>query len=175
MTHTTETQPSRTGAIENLAVRTLAGDVRDAILHRLKHEQDKRPWDERSEDEQRRTINQITETAETLVRGVVRLIGSEALPALPGILASITVKDGIKAVMELSRSDENRHALYDAEGRQVMIVLADPTQFFGAREEWKVKRDQPDLPLDADEGDGAADAEADQRKRLAELVAAGGA
>ena len=38
---TTEARPSRTGAIENLAARTLTGDVRDAILHRLKHEQDR--------------------------------------------------------------------------------------------------------------------------------------
>lgn len=155
MSTTTETRPSRTGAIENLAVRTLAGDVRDALLHRLKHEQDKRAWTDRSEDEQRATINQITQVAEALVRGVVRLIGSEALPALGGTLASVTVKDGIKAVLELNRNDENRHALYDAEGKQVMVVLADPTQFFGAREEWSLKKDQPDLPLDADDDDQA--------------------
>lgn len=153
MNQTTEADaptPSAVGGIENLAVRTLGGDVRDAMLNRLKFEQGKKAWDERSEDEQRTTINQITQVAEAMVRGAVRLIAASALPALRGTLDSVTVKDGVKAVLKFSSSDEERHALYDAQGKQIVLVIADPTTFFGTRKEWELKKDQPGLPLETE-------------------------
>ena len=40
-----------------LATETLTGDIRDFILDRLRHEQDRRPWHQRSETEQRDTVH----------------------------------------------------------------------------------------------------------------------
>ena len=42
-----------------LAAETLTGDLRDFILDRLRHEQAKKPWNERSEGEQTETIREV--------------------------------------------------------------------------------------------------------------------
>jgi hypothetical protein len=60
-------------------------------------------------------------------------------------VAQVAVKDGIKAQLELSKSDPMRHHLIDAQGMDVLLVVADAEPFIGERAPVTVTPDQPDL------------------------------
>ncbi len=71
-------------------------------------------------------------------------------PTIPGLLQQVTVKDSVKAVIELPRTDPGRHDLMDATGSRVHIVVT----ALGTIEELgttiKPDPDQSGLPLDED-------------------------
>jgi len=147
----------------NLDVNTLAGDLRDWLLGRLRHMP--RTWRELPEHEQR----DITEAAEAhareLIRRVVELVASEGQPVIRATLGDVAVKSKgiIEAKLGVSRFDEHRHQLADAAGMPVMITVADAQRFFGERAPAAVDPDAPTLPLDNGEDvrTAAALAEAD--------------
>ena len=128
-----------------LAVTTLSGDIRDAILERLRHEQDTRPWNERSETEQRNTINRIDSMAQNLVREACMLIAGEGQTTISAKIESVTVKDEIKATVTVPRHDNNRFALVDAQGARVLMVVVQPELHIAERAPVRVTPDQPDL------------------------------
>jgi phosphoribosylformylglycinamidine (FGAM) synthase-like enzyme len=128
-----------------LAAETLTGDIRDFILQRLRHEQDKRPWDKRSEAEQRDTIHAVETSVREHVTRAVEIIAAGGLKTIKATLSQVTIKDGIKGQLEVSKFDEQRHRLTDAVGSTVLIVVADTDQFSGEREPVAVNPDQGDL------------------------------
>lgn len=129
----------------NVATETLTGDLRDFILDRLRHEQSKRPWHERSEADQRDTVHQVEAAVERVVRKAVELIAAQGLKTMRATLESITVKDGLKATLSMSKFDEERHKLIDSQGQTVLVVVADPEAFTGERDPVEIKPDQPEL------------------------------
>jgi hypothetical protein len=136
------------GAIE-IAAETLTGDLRDFILDRLRHEQNKRPWHERSEAEQRDTVHSVESAVQSAVRKAVEIIAAGGLRTIKATIEQVTVKDGIKATLMMSKFDENRHNLVDATGSTVLIVVADPEDFTGERAAVEIKPDNPGLPLES--------------------------
>lgn len=128
-----------------VATETLTGDVRDFVLDTLKHEQNKRPWHERSEAEQRDTVHRVESMAQDLVRQAVELLAAQGRRVVKATVESITIKDGIKAVLSLSKFDAQRHALADSQGATVLLVVADPDAFAGERAPVEIKPDQPEL------------------------------
>ena len=52
----------------------------------------------------------------------VRLIGSNGATHVVGTLDQITIKDGVKAVVQIGKNAENLPALFEAQGGEVMIV-----------------------------------------------------
>lgn len=130
-----------------LAAETLTGDLRDFILDRLRHEQNKRPWHERSEAEQRDTVHQVETAVRHAVTRAVEIIAAGGLRTIKATIEQVTVKDGIKATLTMSKFDENRHNLIDATGSTVLLVVADPEDFTGERAEVEIKPDNPGLPL----------------------------
>ncbi len=131
-----------------LAIETLTGDVRDFLLDRLRNF--KKPWVAMTEDEQYSEINSAKEAADNLVRQTVRIIASEGRRCMTGDLEQITVKDGLKAVIKLSKFDPYRHELVDAQGQAVLIVVADSEPFSGERESALPEPDQSDLIASAE-------------------------
>lgn len=150
----------REQAIE-VAAETLTGDMRDFILDRLKHEGSKRPWHERSEGDQRDVVHQVEVACEEMVRKCVEIIAAQGLRTIKATLDKITIKDGIKGEVSCSKFDEARHLLCDAQGKTVLIVVADPAEFTGEREPVQIRPDQATLLGDGvmavhSETDGAA-------------------
>ena len=135
------------GAGIDLAKETLTGDIRDFILDRIKHEQDKRPWDQRSEADQQFTVNQVEGACQRLVERAVEIIAAGGRKAIKATLEQVTFKDGIKATISLSKFDEMRHALADSQGSTIVIFVADPEEFSGERAPAKIRPDQPALPM----------------------------
>lgn len=126
-----------------LASETLVGDVRDFLLDRVKGIQ--KPWEKMSEYDQRDQIYAAESAARTLVRKSVKMIAAEGRKVITGNLEQVTVKDGIKAVITLSKADECRHELIDSCGQAVLVVVADTESFSGEREEAIPDPDQPEL------------------------------
>lgn len=133
------------GAAIDLASDTLTGDMRDWILDRLRHEQSKQPWHQRSETDQRETVHQVEAQCRDLVSKAVDIMAAHGRRTVKATLEQITVKDGIKAVLTLSKFDPNRHNLIDAQGTTVLIVVADPETFTGERGEVAITPDQSTL------------------------------
>lgn len=129
----------------DIAAETLPGDLRDFILDRLRHEQNKRPWHERSEAEQRDTVHQVETAVRHAVRQAVEIIAAGGLRTIRATLDQVTVKEGIKGTVTLSKHDEHRHTLVDAVGSTVLIVVADPDDFTGEREAVDIKPDQTEM------------------------------
>jgi hypothetical protein len=131
---------------------TLFGDLRDAILMRLKAMP--KPWTVMSETEQYNMIAGVERATEHLISAAVHLIAANGHPVIRAKLDSLSCKDGIKAAVALSRHDAQRHQLMDAVGKPVLLVVADPDAFMGAKAEAKPDPQQPPLPMG--EGDNVA-------------------
>ena len=124
---------------------TLTGDLRDLILDTLQHEQAKRPWSERAEHDQRDTVARVEQAVTAWVRRAVELIVANGRQTIRATLEQVTVKEGIKATLTLSKFDAQRHALMDATGASVLVVVADPAAFEGEREAVAIVPDQGTL------------------------------
>jgi hypothetical protein len=127
-----------------VATNNLVGNLRDLVLNTLRHEQDRRPWDQRSEGDQRETIHKVESALQDGVRQAVELISASGLPTIKATLESVTVKDGLKLVLSMGKFNEQRHSIMDAQGGAVLLVVADADQFMGS-EPVPVKPDQRDI------------------------------
>lgn len=127
---------------------TLFGDLRDAILDRLKAMP--KPWTVMSETEQRDMIYGVESATTHLIHAAVNLVAANGHPTIKATFESATVKDGLKAVLQLSRHDPMRHELIDTVGKAVVIVVADAEQFMGQKAPAKPDPREPPLPLGDD-------------------------
>jgi len=64
-----------------------------------------------------------------IIKDAVGMIAAEGRVTIVAELESVAIKDGIKAVCTLPKSSEQRHDLYDAQGKQVLIVVASAEAF----------------------------------------------
>lgn len=132
-------------ANREIAIETLTGDLRDFILDRLKHEQNKQPWHMRSEAEQRDTVHAVEAATRSVVTRAIEMIATRGLRTMKATLEQVVVKDGIKAVLIMSKHDAGRYQLMDAAGAKVLISVADPDEFTGERAPVAINPDQGTL------------------------------
>ncbi|GEM_PF-3319443 len=151
------------GEAPDLALETLAGDIRDEMLTRMKHL--KNTWPLLSEGEQSEVGNGLYLFAKQVVRRSVALLTKHEFPHAVVKLADFKVKAGkdIEAKITCDNISVNRDALGDRTGDMCMLVMIDSETFFGERAPVKTDPDQPGLDLD---GDGEHDP-ADEDERLA--------
>ena len=140
--------------LRTLALRTLAGDVRDFLLDRQKHDHSALPWNLRGEDEQQRAIDQAEAAAQALVGRVFALVQSQGRPVVVGKLKEVKKKDGFEAKIAVDGLAPLRHALIDATGKEILIVLADSDAVMGDR-----GRPKPKDPRQSELFAGGADDE----------------
>lgn len=138
----------RAAAAAALAERTLTGDLRDSLLGLFRDE--KNPWHLMSEERQTRLAHIIEEHCEILVRRAISIIAARDFPAVGVALDQVAFKPkGIEAKMTFGIMEaKTRHALVDAQGGRIVIVMADPDFFRGSRGIARVDRQEPELPLD---------------------------
>jgi hypothetical protein len=146
-----------------IARESIAGDMRDFILDRLKNQHNPLPWNMRKESEQREMIYQVTEAVNRMVQRVVDIIAADGKPTMRGTLVKVLVKDGLKCQVDFLSSDPLRHELIDAQGETVMLALADSSDYMGTRGDVKINKDQgsllgdDDLPGDPEPPQGPTD------------------
>lgn len=126
-----------------LDTENLMGDVRDALLDRIKtipHS-----WKIMKQEEQADMIDGCERIARNLVTEAVRMIAANGRTVIPALLEQCTIKDGVKAVLTMSQHDPHRHELTDAVGKPVLVVVADASQYMGGGDQPKPEPDQSDI------------------------------
>ena len=128
---------------------SLRGDLRDAMLEQFKRRP--KPWDQMLEGQKHDVVAALNNSAETIIRKIVIAIASADRIQVAGTLEQLTVKDGIKATLKAPYSIDSLHALGEAQGKQVLIVVADAGHYMGERRKPKVEPDQGTLIPENDE------------------------
>lgn len=102
------------------------------------------PWATLPEKEQQKVIDRITERTEKTVKECVRIIAGKARPTVQADIESVMFKDGVKVTLTFSKSAGDRHAIADAAGGSVLLILPDYEPVLGG-DAPKADKDQPAL------------------------------
>ena len=161
-----------------LGTETLVRDLTAAFLDRVKGLQ--KPWQELTFGQQEMLIMDLTNAASRFCRHALVILASQDRIVIEGDLKQATVKDGIKAVVEISQHHERALDLIKAVGKTVLVVVAGLEDFdkdrYGNKPDVP-RNNQPGLPLpentpDAEQGQGHIE---DDEGPLFDRTAAGGA
>ncbi len=144
--NTPPTTPPAPAHVTEFAENELAGFLLQTCVVQL--EQLKTPWALTSEDNQQIAINKMRENIENAVTKAVGVIATNRRPVIAATVKSVNFDDGIKAVLTLSRHEVGRHALADAQGSQVTIILISANEFNSGTEKVKAEPNQPSLALE---------------------------
>lgn len=114
------TEPSTTESLPDIRTDTLLGDLRDAILQRLRALP--KPWTVLSEREQADWIAGVEVVAQHLVHQTVLVVAAQGRPSVPGTIEKITIKDGCKIELSTTRAMGAVEFLNGHLGQAVTIV-----------------------------------------------------
>lgn len=148
------------GPEPELKLDTLMGDIRDAMLSRIKTM--KTSWPLCTEAEQCEIVNGLELAARNLVRGVVREMTAHKFPHAVVTLGEIKIKGekGIEGKITCTNIEHNRTVLGEHVSQMVQIVMVDSDVFMGQRNDPDIQPDQPDMfsgPSDDGDDDGEDD------------------
>ena len=140
-------------AVAAIARETMTGDLRDCILDFLKHDKNPLPWNMQGEGAQRETVEKVTKAVQSAVEKVVHIISADARPTIVATLKKVTIGDETKAEVSIGKTNPLRHALFDSQGQEVLIVVTDAAPYEGEKAPVKIDPDQHVLPGTDDEDD----------------------
>ncbi|MGB2203352.1 MAG: DNA translocase FtsK [Pseudooceanicola atlanticus] len=148
--------------LSEMPLETLSGDVRDAMLMRVRDI--KRPWSMLTEAEQYDLANGLELAAKEFVRNAVQMLTDFEYPRAVVKLVDVKIIGGdsakIDAKVTCSNIHQNRDVLGEHVGQMVALMAIDSTEFMGEREPVKIDPDQPELPTGEDaEGDDSEEPE----------------
>jgi hypothetical protein len=143
-----------TGDIRSMTSETIGKDLLSALVTELKLLPD--VWPKLPQAKQDDVIERLRKRVDNGVRMGVHLLSTQGRTTVAGQLAQITIKDGVKAVIEFASSAENLHNLYEYQGAEVLVVVADAQAHTGGMNEIKGESDQRamDLGHEYHENDG---------------------
>lgn len=127
-----------------IAAETMLGDLMGAIIDEIKAVD--MPWHLTSKHDQEDTIERVEKRSKAIILRLAEIIASGNRPTITATLDAVTVKDGIKATLTMSRAAVQRHELIDAQGSEVLVVVMNSDQY-GGGEKPKAQPDQRPLPL----------------------------
>lgn len=118
----------------------------------------KKPWDKLTKIEQDEVIDALRKSVRTTTDSAVRLIASNSSTTVVGDLEQVTIKDGVKAQVVVSKNAENLSELFDAVGKEVLIVCASNAIYDKGLNDVQGEDDQRSFDLGAEytdqDGDG---------------------
>lgn len=136
-----------------VAQATMLGDLRDVLLELRKDPKlGDKAWSKLSENEQSQLVDTITNRVRPAIVRAIDIIASEGRKHIKVTLKQVTVKDGLKGVFECAKTHELRHALTDAQGDTVLVVLTNTENYLGKGNTPKIDKDQKEL-IDDEEDD----------------------
>ena len=138
-------EAAQTEAVDAVAIaaETMRGDLMSCLIDEFKTAPD--VWAKMSEDTQRDLIYRVQSRVQDAIRSAVEIIASDNRPTIVATVEQVTVKDGIKAVVSLPKSDAQRHELFDAAGMSVLLIVGGATSYYGGADQVKPDPDQPPL------------------------------
>ena len=156
-----------------LVADTMLGQMVQFVIDEIRAAPD--VWAKLGEESQDQVIQRVQARSALIIRQAVHLIASEGREVISGDLEQITAKDEIKAVLKLARHDPKRHALLDAVGRRVLIVVVESEQYMGGTMPAPDSNQLPLLEVDPGDDTPVADAsnpptkeEGDEQRRRAD-------
>ena len=139
-----------------MTAETIGKDLLSALVTEIKLLPDL--WVKLSENKQNDVIDRLRARVEHNVKMATHLIASDGRVVVQGDLEQITIKDGVKAAVKFSSAAPNLHALYDAQSKAVLLVVADAAAHTDGMDEVRGESDQRGLDLGreytAEDGDG---------------------
>lgn len=129
----------------SMTAETIGKDLLQALVQEIKLLPD--TWPKIPKKKQDDVIDRLRNRVETNVKMAVHLIAGENRATISANVDQVTIKDGIKAVLTLGKNDPNRHALCDAQGLPVLIIVANPDEHTGGMDEIKGESDQRAMDL----------------------------
>ena len=129
----------------SMTAESIGRDLLQALVTEIKLLPD--VWPKLSQQKQNDVIDRVRGRVDANVKMAVHLIASEGRTVVSGDLDQITIKDGVKAVVKFGSSAPNLHELYEASGKAVLVVVANPAQHTGGMDEVRGEADQRAMDL----------------------------
>lgn len=142
-----KTETTTQDEIDEIAGENMVRDLMTMAINELKAANS--CWAKMPEQEQEDIIERLERQVKSAVQEAVHLISSRGFVRIPATLDSLTVKDGLKAQLSLGRTEQHRHALLDAQGSVVTVVLANASEFVEKPHGIKSDPQQPDLIVES--------------------------
>jgi len=165
---TEETTAKADTHVATIFAATLGHDILAAILGELRTMPDH--WLRMNEDNQQKAISRIRDKVRTMVHETAQILMRGEFPAVPCEIDGIKITKDVQISLTMEPGAAMRHALYDAKGRHVLLVLSDTDRWLDRMEEVKAKADQ--LQLFDDDYDPSVDQPAYRRDQDALAPAA---
>lgn len=128
-----------------MTAKTIGADLLQALVQEVKLLPD--VWPKLSQAKQDDVIERLRKRVIHNVQMATHLIASDGRVTVVAEMEQITVKDGIKAVLTMSKNDPNRHSLIDCQGKTVLIALADAEAHMGEVAAVRGEEDQRAMDL----------------------------
>jgi len=143
MSKTTKQDPEKNTLA--MTANTIGVDLLQALVQEIKLLPD--VWPKLAKHKQDDIIERLRKRVISSVQMATHLIASDGRVTVVAELEQITVKDGIKAVLSMSKNDPNRHGLIDCQGKTVLIALADAEAHMGEVAAVRGEEDQRAMDL----------------------------
>lgn len=128
--------------VVQLTAETLGRDILQAMLDEIKLHVS---WAGMPAAAQHQMIERLRKRTRTLIEEGLNILFRGQYPAIPAELDSITIKNGISAKITIAKGQKDWHELADAQGTQILLIIADPEQYAARMDEIKAVADQGDL------------------------------
>jgi hypothetical protein len=142
-----------------MTAQSMGADLLNALLLEIKLLA--KPWPKMSERQQNDLIDRLRKRIKDQVAMAVHILASDARVCIAGDLDQITIKDGVKAVIKMSSAIEQLSDLCAAQGRAVLVVVANPGAHTEGMDDIKGEPDQRAMDLGheyrQDDGGGMED------------------
>lgn len=126
-----------------IAAATMGHDLTAALLAEVRNLPG--TWSTLNAELQQKTIERFKEKISTAVTKALHMMTASEFQAVPASLEYVSRKGGIKAGLTVSPEALCRHALFDAQGQKVLIVIVDPARWLQRMDDLKATGNQQDL------------------------------
>jgi hypothetical protein len=125
-----------------VAAESLGYDVLQGILDEL---QQVPGFANLTQAQQQVHISRMDQRVRRLLAQALRIVFGAQYPACVGEIGPVTFGKSIRFRVEIEKSAESRHELADRTGQKVVLVMADPEQYYARMTEVRARADQKDL------------------------------
>lgn len=101
-----------------------------------------KPWQEMGEADQDSWIQFCDARCRELIREGVSILAAGNQEVVPAVVEQVVFKDGVKVVLKINGNREGSHAIADAEGEVVGIIVANSEEYMGEETRPESEKDQ---------------------------------
>jgi hypothetical protein len=126
-----------------ISAATMGHDLVKALLTELRNMPDH--WSRMNKELQQKSLERIKDSVAATVLKAQHMLTTGEFQAVPAVLDYVGRKGGIVGRISVRKDELCRHALFDAQGSKVLVVITDPAQWLQRMDELKVHGNQADL------------------------------